>query len=107
MPKPTRRLRAAWPEEKAAPQMAGYGYQYGYGPTWSDQFRFRLAPTPQDLVENYKALIYTCVNLNANAVARGTLRMYAVRTHVVSICEACRSCDSDLAAGSSTAPSNV
>jgi hypothetical protein len=63
-------------EAKAAPP-GGYGAGYGGGSWFSDAFRSRRAPSPSELVDAYKSLVYACVNLNANAVARTPLRLYA------------------------------
>lgn len=74
------RLSTAWHAltAKGGPPMGGYMAGYGGGPWFSDAFRFRRAPSPIELVESYKSLIYACVNINANAVARTPLRLYAV-----------------------------
>src|SRR5215218_8187668 len=64
-------------EAKAAPP-AAFGAGWGGGPWFSDAFRSRRAPTPQELIDAYKSVVYACVNLNANAVARTPLRLYAV-----------------------------
>jgi hypothetical protein len=60
------------------PPGSGYGSSFGYGPSFSDAFKLRRGPTPAELVEAYKSLVYACVNLNANGVARVPLRLYAV-----------------------------
>jgi hypothetical protein len=62
---------------KSAPPGSA-GASWGGGSWWSDAFRSRRAPTPAELVDSYKSLVYACVNLNANAVARTPLRLYAV-----------------------------
>lgn len=64
-------------EAKAAPPSGGYGAGYGGGSWFSDAFRTRRAPSSSELVEAYRSLVYSCVNLNANAVARTPLRLYA------------------------------
>lgn len=56
----------------------GWQSQWGGGPVFSDAFRFRSAPTPYDLVESYKSLIYACIQLNVNGVTRTPLRLYAI-----------------------------
>src|SRR5262249_58199524 len=61
---------------KAAPP-GNYGAGWGGGSWFSDAFRTRRAPSPHELVDAYKSLVYACVNLNANAVARLPLRLYA------------------------------
>jgi phage portal protein BeeE len=63
--------------EKAAPP-GSYGAGWGGGPWFSDAFRSRRAPTPHELIDAYKSIVYACVNLNANAVARTPLRLYAI-----------------------------
>ena len=59
------------------PPSGSFVYSYGGGPIWSDSWKFRRGPTPYELVEAYKSLIYACVNLNARAVARLPLRLFA------------------------------
>jgi phage portal protein BeeE len=78
VPRPSREL-STWirAEAKAAPP-AAYGAGWGGGSWFSDAFRSRRAPTPHELVDAYKSLVYACVNLNANAVARTPLRLYAI-----------------------------
>lgn len=73
------RINLAWSTltAKAAPP-GGSSAGSGGGSWWSDAFRSRRAPTPAELVDSYKSLVYACVNLNANAVARTPLRLYAV-----------------------------
>ena len=51
---------------KAAPP-ANHGAGWGGGSWFSDAFRSRRAPTPHELVDAYKSLVYACVNLNASA----------------------------------------
>ena len=82
MPRPSPQL-AAWmredeAREKSAPPMGGYTAGWGGGPWWTDAFRSRRAPTPVELTELYKSLVYACVTLNANGVARQPLRLFAV-----------------------------
>jgi len=73
------RLGSAWLalRGKSAPPAGSYSYGWGGGSSWADAFRFRRAPSPSELVDSYKSLVYACVNLNANAVARTPLRLYA------------------------------
>lgn len=52
------------------------GGWYG-GPMTMDAFGSKRAPTPYQLVEGYKSLIYACCQINDNAVARCKLRLYA------------------------------
>jgi hypothetical protein len=62
---------------KSAPAGA-YGYSIGGGPVYSDAYRFRRAPSSGELVEQFKSIIYFCCWMNANAVSRIPLRLYAV-----------------------------
>jgi HK97 family phage portal protein len=66
--------------EKSAPP-GGFSMGYGGGPWFSDGARFRRAPTPNDLIEQFKSLVYSCCWINANAVGRVPLRLYAVTKH--------------------------
>jgi HK97 family phage portal protein len=59
----------------AAVAMGSIGYGAG-GPTWGDQWRTKRSPVPSELVEQYKAVAYACVRLNATGVARVPLRLY-------------------------------
>lgn len=70
-------LRAERSTEKAQPVM-GTSYGWGGGPTFSDAFRFRRAPSLPALAEAYKSLIFTCVRLNSDAVSRVPLRLYRI-----------------------------
>jgi len=70
-------LRAERAIEKGPPP-GGVSYGWGGGPVFSDAFRFRRSPSPPALAEAYKSLIFTCVRLNADAVARVPLRLYRV-----------------------------
>lgn len=69
----SRRLEAE--AAKAAPQ--GYGGWVGAGPAFTDAFRSRRAPAPAELVEAYKSIAYACAQINAGAVVRTPLRLYA------------------------------
>lgn len=51
------------------------GGWYG-GPMTLDAFGSKRAPTPYQLVESYKSLIYACSQINDNAVTRCKLRLY-------------------------------
>lgn len=57
------------------------GFSFGTsllgGPQYSDAFQSRRAPSPWQLVEKYKSLIYAMVARNRNAVTRLPLRLYA------------------------------
>ncbi len=74
------RIGSAWSAltAKSAPPAGSYSYGWGGGSLWSDAFKFRRAPSPAELTDAYKSIVYACVNLNANAVARTPLRLYAV-----------------------------
>ena len=73
------RIGNAWHalNSKSAPP-GSYSAGWGGGSWFSDAFKSRRAPTPYELVDAYKSLVYCCVNLNANAVARTPLRLYAM-----------------------------
>ena len=45
------------------------------GPTYLDAFQAKRAPTGWELVEQYKSLIFACVQINALGVARVPLRL--------------------------------
>ena len=64
----------------AGPQAPG-GFSVGTtvygGPVWSDAFQSRHSPSPSQLIEKFKSLIYMCAIRNANAVSRIPLRLYA------------------------------
>ncbi len=65
---------------ETGPQPPGnfsFGTQLYGGPRYTDAFNSRPAPTLQQLVENYSALIYAMVARNRNAVARIPLRLLA------------------------------
>lgn len=53
------------------------GSTYISGPMYTDPFGAKRAPSPWQLIEKYKALIYAMVAKNANAVCRLPLRLYA------------------------------
>jgi hypothetical protein len=58
----------------------GYaGSSWSGGPSSPDAFGAKRQPSPWQLVEAYKSIIYFCVNLNAVAVTRIPLRLYAVQ----------------------------
>jgi phage portal protein BeeE len=52
------------------------GYAAG-GPTWLDAYHSKRPPTPVELVNAYKAVAYACIQLNAKAVCKVPLRLYA------------------------------
>ena len=53
------------------------GSTYLGGPLFTDAFGSRRAPSPFQLIEKYKSLIYAMVAKNANARCRVPLRLYA------------------------------
>ena len=63
-------------ESRSAPSY--YGAQSGYiaGPSYLDAFKAKRAPSAWELVEQYKSLIYACVQLNWMGVTRVPLRLY-------------------------------
>lgn len=52
------------------------GYGAG-GPVFLDIARSKRAPSPYELTNAYKNVAYSCIQLNANGVARVPLRLYA------------------------------
>ena len=72
-----------WPDVQRAlrndpypPGQFSPGTTYVGGPAYTDAFGAKRAPTPWQLVEKYKSLIYAMVAKNANAVCRVPLRLY-------------------------------
>jgi phage portal protein BeeE len=59
----------------AAIAAGSIGYGSG-GPAWLDQFRSKRAPVDVELVEQYKAIAFACIQLNASAVAGVRCRVY-------------------------------
>jgi len=53
------------------------GSPYLGGPLFTDPFASKRAPSPWQLIEKYRGLIYSMVAKNANAVCRVPLRLYA------------------------------
>lgn len=47
------------------------------GPLYTDAFQSKRGPTPWELVEAYKSIVYACVTNNISAVTRLPLRLYA------------------------------
>ena len=47
------------------------------GPVWLDIARSKRPPSPYELTNAYKNVAYSCIQLNANGVARVPLRLYA------------------------------
>lgn len=63
---------------RSAPKPPGYfGAQTSFiaGPMWLDAFQSKRAPSGFELVEQYKSLIFACVQLNALGTARVPLRL--------------------------------
>lgn len=78
MPRTSRHM-SLWLREETKAQPPGLtSYGSGGGPLFSDAFRFRRAPSLPALAEAYKSIIYTCVGINADAVARVPLRLVRV-----------------------------
>lgn len=60
---------------KAAPSGTA-GYAWGGGPLWADAYQTRRGPTPYELVESYKSLIFFCARTNYKAVGRAPFRLF-------------------------------
>lgn len=58
---------------------AYFGSQSTYlaGPLWLDAFASKRSPSPFELVEQYKSLIYACTQINWMGVTRVPLRLYS------------------------------
>ncbi len=72
----------ALPENRRKPDVQPPGgFSFGTsllgGPQFTDAFQARRAPSPWQLIEKYKSLIYAMVARNRNAVCRLPLRLYA------------------------------
>lgn len=52
------------------------GFSAG-GPLYLDEFHSKRPPAPYELVNEYKAVVYSCIRLNMNGVSRVPLRLYA------------------------------
>lgn len=76
----TYRADAAPQVERGAPS-GPVGSTVIGGPLFTDAFGARRAPTPFQLVESYKSLLYACVQINANAVSQVPLRLYSDSSH--------------------------
>ncbi len=63
-------------DRSSPPSYFGSQTTYLAGPLYLDAFNAKRSPTPFELVEQYKSLIYACVQLNAFGVARVALRLY-------------------------------
>ncbi len=59
------------------------------GPIFQDAYRSRRAPTPFELSEIFKGVGYACAHINAGAVTRARLGLYAMtgRSHLKPKCE--------------------
>lgn len=67
------------PIETVAKKAIKKSSPYGMGgsfPAFVDQYRRQRAPSPQNLVEEYEEVAYTCANLNATTVASTPLRLF-------------------------------
>jgi hypothetical protein len=74
------RLARAWGALRGvmnAPSGTGAGPMVSGGPFHPDAYGAKRAPTPWELVEKYKSILFFCVNLNASRVASIPLRLYA------------------------------
>ncbi len=69
----------------------GFGTQLSGGPRFTDAFNSKQSPTPQQLIENYSALIYAMVARNRNAVTRLPMRLLADGSRVQG--KPARACD--------------
>ncbi len=47
------------------------------GPYYTDRDRSRRTPSPPELVDLYKSIVFTCTRINFNAISRVPLRLYA------------------------------
>lgn len=83
MPALLQRLKAASNELVGSRKSSGppgnfsLGTGWVGGPQFTDAYQAKRAPTPWQLVETYKSLIYACVAKNASAVMKVPLRLYA------------------------------
>jgi len=76
----SKRKRFQHDQRAMAPSQAiatgSVGWSAG-GPLWLDDFRTKRAPNLTELVNAFKAVAYSCANLNARGVARVPLRLFA------------------------------
>jgi len=63
------------PRPQGPPGWGGSGWLGG--PMFVDAFNSRRAPNPAELVEGFKAVVWSCVGLNMSGVARTRLALYA------------------------------
>jgi len=68
------KYRAAPGEEKRPGYWGGTGIQAGT--LFSDRDRTRRSPSPPEVVELYRSLVYTCTRINYNAFSEQQLRLY-------------------------------
>jgi phage portal protein BeeE len=52
------------------------GYSAG-GPIYLDAFHSKRPPSPQDLINSWKSIVFSCTRLNMSGVARTPLKLYA------------------------------
>lgn len=89
MPK-TSRAMSIWMDSESKAQPPGLtSYGSGGGPLFSDAFRFRRAPSLPALAEAFKSIIYMCVRLNSEAVARVPLRLYRLGSKKGDVAKSC------------------
>lgn len=72
-------LSAASIERKsssAGPPGGYFGSSWIGGPTWTDAWGAKRAPSPPELIEHFKSLVYSCVMANANVVSAVPLKLY-------------------------------
>jgi hypothetical protein len=68
-----------------------FGTQWLGGPSYTDAFATRRAPSPWQLIERYKGLAYAMAARNVNGVTRIPLRLYADASRVQG--KPARACD--------------
>src|SRR5271165_6731531 len=67
-------------QSRGAPSYFGSQTTYLAGPMYLDAFHAKRSPSPFELVEQYKSLIYACVQLNWMGVTRSPLKLYSDST---------------------------
>jgi phage portal protein BeeE len=75
------RMSAAWQAltgRSGAPSAYGTGPMVMGGPYHQDAFSSKRAPTPYEIIELYKSLIFFCTNLNADRTTAVPQRLYAM-----------------------------
>lgn len=86
LPAPTTNSKTDIYNSKNDPQPPGgfsYGTQIYGGPLFSDAFQSRRAPSPWQLVEKFKTLVYAMAQRNIAAVSRVPIRLYADGSRVM------------------------